>query len=190
VTRTRLSPLSSTSVPCPSGRSSGTAGARRRLAARRVALLSAPLLVGLSASLGCGDTIDALEGGDAFTNIYESEPFQKCSGCHAPDAPGRTNDIEKTQDWSTRDTAHSTLKRTASGMIGNFADCNGVAFIGASAEQSLLVASLDFDVRMNFEDPAHPDCTGDAISDQSAKVGGVSDSLIQDLKDWIDSGAP
>jgi hypothetical protein len=163
----------------------------RQIALRRHnPLLWAPLLAGIAASLGCGDTIDALEGGDAFTTIYESEPFQKCSSCHAPGAPGRTADIEKTQDWSTRDTAHSTLKGAASGMVGNFAGCNGVDFIGASAEQSLLVASLDFDVRMNFEDPAHPDCTADAISDQTIKVGGVPDSLIQDLKDWIDSGAP
>jgi hypothetical protein len=153
--------------------------------------MAAAVLSGLAVSVGCGDTLDALDGGDgSFDSVYNSEPFQKCSGCHAPGAPGKVAGTEATQDWSTSATARATLKRTASGMIGNFGDCNGVPFIGASADQSLLIAALDFDVRMNFEAPSNPDCTGDSINDQGDKVGGIPDNLIQDLKDWIDSGAP
>lgn len=152
-----------------------------------VALLGA----GLGSSLGCGDTLDALENGDTFGRIYDTDEFQTCSGCHAPDAEGRTADIEATQDWSTRDTAYTTLRGDASGMIGNFQGCNGVPFLGESAEQSLLVASLDETVRAQFSLPGFPNCTPDAISDQTAKIGGpLPAGLLQDLKDWIDSGAP
>jgi hypothetical protein len=143
---------------------------------------------------GCGDTVDdALGGGDgdAFTAIYESEEFQTCSGCHAPGAAGRVEGTESRQNWSTRDTAHSTLQQTAAGMIGNFEGCNGVPFLADSAEDSLLVAAFDEDVRASFELAAFPDCTGDAISDQTLKIGGpLPAALLQDLKDWVNAGAP
>jgi hypothetical protein len=46
-------------------------------------------------------------------------------------------------------------------------------------------------VRANFELADYPDCTGDAISDQNRWLSEpVSDSVLQDLKDWIDAGAP
>jgi hypothetical protein len=171
--------------------------AHRSLATvRRLGLLAvASALYGL----GCGDTLDPLDeggggagaGGDAdFGSIY-AELGPACSECHAPGAPGRTEGMEATQDWSTASNARRTLRGNASGLIGNFSGCNGVPLLGASAEQSLLVASLDDSVRANFELADHPDCTGDAISDQNAKLGEpVSDSLLQDLKDWIDAGAP
>jgi hypothetical protein len=142
-------------------------------------------------ALGCGDTLDPLEGGGAdFDSIYASDEFQECKGCHAPSAPGFTEGTEATQDWSTLESARRTLRGNASGLIGNFAGCNGVPLLGSSAAQSLLVASLDFDVRSSFEDPDHPDCTGDAIADQTDKIGGpLPAGLLQDLKDWIDAGA-
>lgn len=147
----------------------------------------------LGANLGCGDTLeDPLGGGGAdFSSIYASAPFQECAGCHAPDAPGRTQGTEATQDWSTEASARRTLRGRASGLIGNFEGCNDVPLLGSSASQSLLVASLDFDVRSNFELPDFPDCTGDAISDQTMNImSSLSDDLLQDLKDWIDAGAP
>jgi hypothetical protein len=151
----------------------------------------------VSGSVGCGDAIDeALDGGeltgdDAFSQIYSSPQFQKCSGCHAPSAPGRTAGIEATQDWSTRDSAYSSLKGKASGLIGNFEGCNGVPLISSTANNSLLVASLDEDVRANFMNASYPDCTGDAISDQTLKIGGaLPDSLLTQLKSWINAGAP
>jgi hypothetical protein len=143
-------------------------------------------------ALGCSDTADPLgEGGDPDFGSIHAELGQACSECHAPDAPGTTEGTEATQDWSTLESARRTLRGNASGLIGNFAGCNGVPLLGASAEQSLLVASLDDDVRANFELADHPDCTGDAISNQNQKLSEpVSDSVLQDLKDWIDAGAP
>lgn len=148
----------------------------------------------LGAGLGCSEALeDPLGGGgDAdFGSIYSSAAFQECSGCHAPDAPGRTQGTEATQDWSTEASARRTLRGSASGLIGNFEGCNGVPLLGSSSSQSLLVAALDFDVRQNFELSAFPDCTGDAIADQTNNImASLSDGLLQDLKDWIDAGAP
>jgi hypothetical protein len=141
----------------------------------------------------CGDSLDPLEegGGSAdFDSIY-AELGPSCAECHAPDAPGMTQGIEATQDWSSAQNARRTLRGTASGLVGNFAGCNGVPLLGSSAEQSLLVASLDEDVRANFELADHPDCTADAISDQNLKLSEpVPAAVLQDLKDWIDAGAP
>jgi len=178
-----LNCISRISLP---NRSAAPLGAYRSLAG--ICLAAASLL-----ALGCGETIDdVLEGdGDAFTSIYESEEFQTCSGCHAPGAPGRVDGIETTQNWSTRDAAHTTLKRTAAGLIGNNAGCNGVPFLGATAEQSLLVASLDEDVRAGYDNPSFPGCTPDAIADQTLKIGGpLPAALLQQLKDWVNDGAP
>lgn len=165
-----------------------------RASARRRAPL-AFTLSSLAAALGCSDAIDdPLNGGGGgadFSAIYASAPFQECASCHAPGAPGRTEGTEATQDWSTEANARRTLRGTASGLIGNFEGCNDVPLLGSSASQSLLVASLDFDVRSNFELPDFPDCTGDAISDQTMNImSSLSDDLLQDLKDWIDAGAP
>lgn len=145
------------------------------------------------AAFGCGESVDdALTGGggDAFTAIYESNEFQECSGCHAPGAPGYVDGTETTQNWSTRDTAHSSLQGNAAGLIGNFEGCNGAPLVGNSAQQSLLVAVFDEDVRASFELPAFPDCTADAITDETLRVGALPAALLQDLKDWVDAGAP
>ncbi len=171
-------------IPSPS-RSAAPTTAYRALAS--IWLASASVF-----ALGCGETVDdALDGGDAFSSIYETEQFRECSGCHAPGAPGRTDGIETTQDWSTRDTAYASLQRNAAGLIGNFSGCNGVPFLGPTAEQSLLVASLDEDVRANYENSSFPDCTADAIADQTLQIGGpLPAALLQDLKDWVNDGAP
>ena len=153
----------------------------------------------VSGGLGCGDAVDdALDGGDSlgggddtFTEIYNTTQFQKCDGCHAPSAPGKVAGTEATQDWSTRDAAYSSLKGKASGLIGNFAGCNGVPFIGATANTSLLVAVFDEDVRVNFNSSTAPDCDGDAISDMTLKIGGaLPATLLTKLKGWVDAGAP
>ena len=141
-------------------------------ARRRVA--SALLSSGLAFAWACGDPLYEIDGHDtpSFTDIYESDQFQRCSEYHAPGAPGRVDGIEATQDWSTRERALATLRGSASGLIGNFEACNGVPLLGGTAEQSLLVASLDFDVRMNFSNSSAPDCNGDAIADQTLRLGG------------------
>ena len=144
----------------------------------------------LTPSFGCADTLDELAPGEdaTFTSIYDAIG-EDCAGCHAPGAPGRTDGIEATQNWSSRSAALSSLRGDASGLIGNFAACNGEPLLRSSADQSLLVASLDSDVRANFESPDNPDCNGDAVSDQTLRVD-VPGSVLQDLKDWVDSGAP
>ncbi|HEY2733505.1 MAG TPA: hypothetical protein VGI70_05950 [Polyangiales bacterium] len=140
---------------------------------------------------GGGSAGSGSGGGTSFTSIYNSSEFQKCSGCHAPNAPGKTDGTESSGDWSTRATAYASLKGKAAGLIGNFAGCNGVPLIGATAEDSLLVASLDETVRMNFTSSSAPDCNADAISDQTLKLGGaLPDALLTQLKAWIDAGAP
>jgi hypothetical protein len=156
---------------------------------------SSTLLIasGVALAWGCGDPLDDLGvGGEdpSFPSIYaDFEPL--CGECHAPGAPGRTEGIEATQDWSTLERARTTLRGVASGLIGNFADCNGVPLLGPSADQSLLVASLDEDVRRNFSNASFPACTADAISLQTSKIGGpVPAGPLQELKDWIDAGAP
>jgi hypothetical protein len=159
---------------------------------------SAHLLIafGLAVVFGCGDTLDPLDplannDTPTFTSIYQADEFQLCKGCHAPGAPGRTEGIEATQDWSTRESARDTLRGSASGLIGNFEGCNGVPLLGGSAEQSLLVASLDETVRANFSNPTFPDCTSDSISLQTLKImRELPAGLLRDLKDWIDGGAP
>lgn len=164
------------------------------------ALRSSPIrccLLALVFNAACGGEDDVVGGtgvnadGDAFGSIYASTEFQMCSGCHAPGAPGRVQGIEATQDWSTRDKAYASLMGEASGLIGNFAGCNGVPFIGATAEESLLVAVFDEQVRENFMVASTPDCTGDAISDMTLKIGTpLSTEVLNQLKDWINDGAP
>jgi mono/diheme cytochrome c family protein len=141
-------------------------------------------------AFGCSEALDAVDGGgEGFASIYESDEFQTCSGCHAPGAPGKVSGTEATQDWSTQATADASLQRTASGLIGNFAGCNGVPFIGSSADQSLLVAVFDSDVRANFENAQFPSCNADAITDETLRLGrDLPAGLLQDLKDWIDGG--
>ena len=90
-------------------------------------------LAALQAGCGSDPVDDGDDEVDAFTRIYESPEFQKCGGCHAPGAAGRVAGIESTQNWSTRDSAYASLKGMASGMIGNFASCNGVPLLGTSA---------------------------------------------------------
>jgi len=173
--------------------------ARPFLVPRRSAAVRALQLLTTSSALcalACGDTVDPLDdggeggGGGAFDRIY-TELGPTCSECHAPGAPGRVEGTEATQDWSTRDRALTTLRGTASGLIGNFQGCNRVPLLGASADESLLVASLDEDVRRAFSLADFPDCTADAISDQTVWImGGLPDGLLDDLKEWIDAGAP
>jgi hypothetical protein len=153
-------------------------------------------------ALSCGDALeDPLDGGAGtggsggggvtFTSIYESDEFQECAGCHAPGAPGRTEGTEATQNWSTRATAYNSLQGNASGLIGNNAGCNGVAFLDDAAEDSLLVAAFDEDVRIAYDNPSFPNCNADAIADQTLKIGGpLPAALLADLKAWVDAGAP
>jgi len=148
---------------------------------------------------GCGEmnTTGALPDGATgvqatFTSLY-GDYFATCAECHAPAAPGRTSDIEQTLDFSSRGTAYMTIKMgMASGLMGNFAGCNGVPFIiDADPASSLIVASIDQPTRQAFDVPAYPNCDVDAIADQTLKVGSQpSSAFIAALKSWIQQGAP
>jgi hypothetical protein len=123
-----------------------------------------------------------------FVEIYETPTFQMCQDCHAPDAAGATAGTETTQDWSSSSAAYTSLKGKAAGLIGNFAGCNGVSFVGATGNTSLLVAVLDANVRASFSDPNHPGCKAAAITDETLRVGSVPSNVLQDLKAFIDGG--
>ena len=120
---------------------------------------------------------------DTFTQLYNAIG-SKCASCHAPAGPSRTAETEQTQDWSSRQSALTSLQGMASGMVGNFEGCNGVPFIGDSVETSLLVAAFDEDVRADFTVASNPDCTADAISAMTEKVP-VSDAEIALIKQFV-----
>jgi len=132
----------------------------------------------------------APEEAGTFTGVYE-EYFVECANCHAPGALGATSDIEKSLDFSTEDSAYSTLMGSASGLSGNQAACNGVKFVVAGdPSTSLVVAVVDEDVRQAFDLPGNADCNADSISDMTVKVGFAPGSTFLDsLKQWIESGA-
>lgn len=127
----------------------------------------------------------------SFAGLY-SGYFQNCAQCHAPGAPGRTSDIEATLNFATEAEAHQSITQgSASGLVGNQQACNGVRFLGASYETSLVVAVLDENVRHGFSLASHPGCDADAISDMTVKVGyPPSASFLHNLAAWIEAGAP
>ncbi|ACY16577.1 hypothetical protein [Haliangium ochraceum] len=155
--------------------------------------LSAAALTGAAftaALLVTGCEVEDLGGVDAgmqdtFTQLYETETFQKCAGCHAPGAPGFQDGTETTQDWSTRDAAFQSLQGTASGLIGNFEACNGVSLLGTAPENSLLLAAFDEDVRLDFSTSEAAGCDGDAISDMTAVVGELSANELSLLRTFV-----
>ncbi len=152
---------------------------------------------------GCTTTDDTTDGGDGapdggaqgveatFTSLF-ADYLGECSNCHAQGAPGRTDDIEQTLDFTSRTTAHSTITTgMAAGLTGNFAGCNGVPFVGSGPSDSLLLASLDGPTRTAFDLSAFPDCDMDAIADQTVQVGQApSADFISALKTWLTDGAP
>ncbi|MGM0576128.1 MAG: hypothetical protein ACQEXJ_10405 [Myxococcota bacterium] len=149
----------------------------------------------LSLAVAACDTAVDEGGGDGveanFTSLY-GDYFQECKQCHAPGAPGRTEDIEQSLDFSTKNTAYSTLQGTATGLTGNQSGCNGVPFIApGNASSSLVVAALDEDVRQGFDVQDFPDCDQNAISDMTLKVGFPPSADFRNaLAAWIDAGAP
>jgi hypothetical protein len=148
-------------------------------------------------ALACGtttsETPDGPPGGvtASFQSLY-GDYLGNCKQCHAPGAPGRTSDIEQTLDFSTVTTAYSTIKTgMAAGLMGNFAGCNGVPFVGATPGGSLIVAVVDQPTRQAFDVSGHAMCDVDGISDETVKVGSApSAQFIAALEAWITAGAP
>jgi hypothetical protein len=158
-----------------------------------------PFLLLLGGAAGCGEAIDGDGNPDAgggggvqptFTSLY-GDYFSNCAQCHSPGGAGRTEDIEKTLDFTSKQTAYTTLQGMASGMTGNFMDCNGVPFLDAAPARSLLLASIHQPTRQAFDHPSHPNCDADTISDQTLKVGSSpSPAFIAALQMWLMAGAP
>ncbi len=126
-----------------------------------------------------------------FGSLY-GDYLSTCKQCHAPGAPGATLDTEKSLDFTTRTTAYTTLTtKMASGLVGNQATCNGVSFVvPGKPGESLLVATLDAEVRQAFDLVAAPTCDVDAITDETVKVGSPPTALfVTALKQWITDGA-
>jgi hypothetical protein len=160
----------------------------------RPALLSLFAVVGAACGTATMDAADAAPGGvtASFASLY-GDYLGNCKNCHAPGAPGRTSDIEQSLDFSTKMTAYTTLKGTATGLTGNHMDCNGTPFLAAMAKDSLLFATLDQATRQAFDLPApHAMCDEATISDETVKVGvnnPPSAAFIAALRDWINAGA-
>ncbi len=125
-----------------------------------------------------------------FASLY-ADYFNKCGQCHAPGAVGATSTTEKSLDFSTQATAYATLSGNASGLTGNQAGCNGVAFIVKDKPaSSLVLAVLDSATRSAIALTATPSCDTNAISDMALKVGTQpSAEFIGALKTWIQNGA-
>jgi hypothetical protein len=154
------------------------------------------LLAGCGVFPAGGSDMGGGGGGDMsvaarFSALY-GDYFSSCANCHAPNAPGRTSDIEQTLDFSTRATAFTTLTTgMAAGLQGNAMACNGVPFVTPGQPgRSLVVATLDFTVRQAFDLVSFPDCDMSAISDETVKVGSQpSATFLAALKQWISDGA-
>ena len=141
---------------------------------------------------GGGGGSDAASGPEPHFGSLYSSYLGKCNVCHAPNAPGRTTDIEKTLDFSTQVTAYMTLTTgSAAGLQGNFTGCNGVKFITAGKpSSSLLVAVLDQATRKAFDYPMTPTCDDSAMADMTVKVGTQPPSgFVAALKQWVTDGA-
>lgn len=180
---------------------------RPRTIARRVAT---PVSIVLAAALSACNPLDAMDltGGDVpvadgiddtsptdlpsarFQALY-SGYLQVCRDCHRPGGPGRTSGTEQTLDLTTVRTAYDSItKGSASGMVGNVQACNGVPLIGSTYETSLLVATIDEDVRAAFQATGQGPCDEAAITDMTLKVEAPSPAFLADLRAWIDDGAP
>lgn len=131
-----------------------------------------------------------LAAGPTAQGLYDSY-FNKCSSCHAADAPGKTSQTEQNLDFTTAETMKTSILLKAAGMQGNQEGCNGVPFIEpGNADGSLLVAVLDEEVRKAFDNSKYPNCDGTSISAMDNRVGGPPDAAVMaELKQWINNGA-
>jgi hypothetical protein len=166
---------------------------------RTASAIGRVLAIGLIAfAAGCPAAIETNPDGGGggmveatFTSLY-GDYLATCKQCHAPAAPGRTSDIEKTLDFSTRTTALMTLKTgMATGLIGNHTACNGVPFLAATPGSSLVLAVIDQPTRQVIDlSPQHASCDVDSITDATVKAGSQpSAEFITALKTWISNGA-
>ena len=139
-----------------------------------------------SSSDMAGPTVTA-----SFQSLY-GDYLGTCASCHATSAPGRTSDIEKTLDFSTKLTAYTTLTTgMAAGLTGPPMACNGVQFIQKGKPQlSLALAVVDETTRQTFDLATAASCDKLTITDETVKVGTApSTEFVVAFRDWITAGA-
>jgi len=147
------------------------------------------LAAALLASLTACETAGKVE--PKFSSLY-GDYFSNCKQCHAAGALGKTSETEKSLDFSSSAKAYATLTGgSATGLVGNQADCNGVPFIQkGDPAHSLVVAALDAGARQAFDLAGNPNCDASAISDMTVKVNKTpSTEFLSALKTWITNGA-
>lgn len=163
-----------------------------------------------SFTIGCGGLIDGptssqdlataprdmatADGGSvnaSFHSLY-GDYLGTCGSCHAPNAPGRTSDIEMTLDFSSKAMAYTSLTTgKAAGLSGPPMACNGVAFIDKGKPlSSLALAVVDESVRQTFDVATAANCDKLTITDETVKVGSApSAAFLLAFRDWITNGA-
>jgi len=168
---------------------------------RWMGILAAGLLATGCFDFGTESGSDVLGGTDAGSDTSASTGLaalhdsylKHCANCHAPGAPGATSGTETSLNFSTVETTRRTLKGQAAGLTGNQQGCNGVPFLGATWQDSLLAAVLDENLRPNFVAPGHPECNGatGAVSRMDIRISEpMPASFLADLRAWIEAGAP
>ena len=161
-----------------------------------LSILPLSLAIGLAGlAAGCSAATDMNPDGGgtvqaSFTSLY-GDYLSNCGHCHAPSAPGRTSDIEQSLDFTSKTTALTSLRGTATGLVGNHTGCNGVPFLASTPGKALLVAVIDQPTRQTIDlSPGHPGCDIDMITDATVKVGSQpSTAFVAALKMWISDGA-
>jgi hypothetical protein len=130
----------------------------------------------------------ATGGGGSFDTVYSTVLSKNCKGCHGPNAPGyNPGDTESTLDFTTADTAYTTLLGKAAGLSGNSAACNGVSFVvPGNAAGSLLMASIDATTRRAFVSGG---CNKDTVAAMEGRGGALSAAQVEAVRSWISGGA-
>ena len=140
---------------------------------------------------GCSaaeEAVGTATGGGSFDTVYSTLLSKNCKGCHGPNAPGyNPGDTESSLDFTTADTAYSTLMGRAAGLSGNSAACNGVSFVVAgNAGASLLMASIDSTTRKAFSSGG---CTKDTVAAMETRGGVLTAAQVEAVRSWINGGA-
>ncbi len=145
-------------------------------------------LAGCSAAEDAGGAATGGGGSGSFDAVYSAVLSKNCKGCHGPSAPGyNPGTTESTLDFTTADTAYTTLMGRAAGLAGNSAACNGVAFVVAgNAAGSLLMASIDAATRRSF---ASGGCNKDTVAAMESRGGALTAAQVDAVRSWINGGA-
>ena len=155
-------------------------------------ILAAAALATVSLQIaGCSAAEDAVTGGTSssgFDAVYTGVIGKNCNGCHGTSAPGyNPGETESSLDFTSADAAYNSLKGQSTGLTGNFAACNGKAFVVAGdASKSLLMASIENATRKAYANGA---CTSASVSAMESRGGALTAAQVSLVRDWINAGA-